>query len=276
MSLVESWPSTEARSNERLTHTPSSRSAVSGSRAASVCTKQSIVAKFGEIIPAPLHCALRRTVPDGSSTARLARFSEASVVWIACWKATSPPCSSAGPAARIPCSIFSTGRWWLIPPVEASAISSGSQPSAIAAAPCVLAASSSPRPPVAALAQPEFASTARRPSRRQRSWLTITGAAGSPVAVKRAALTGCSASHTSSPRSWLPLGLIPQITPAARKPAGSPASGPRSRTCSGAGTQREWKNGCGGPEATPPNTFVPGVFLPSALISGLPPRGSRT
>jgi hypothetical protein len=54
VSLVESWPSTLMRSNERLTVTPSSRSAVSGASAASVCTKQNIVAKAGEIMPAPL------------------------------------------------------------------------------------------------------------------------------------------------------------------------------------------------------------------------------
>ena len=103
---------------------------------------------------------------------------------------------------------------------------SGATPSAIAAAPWVLAASSSPRRPVAALAQPELASTARSASRRQRSWLSSTGAAGVPVAVKRAALTGRSASQTSSPRSGLPLGLIPHATPAARNPAGRPALGP--------------------------------------------------
>ena len=44
VSLVESWPSTEMRSKERLTQTPSSRSAVSGASAASVWTKHSIVA----------------------------------------------------------------------------------------------------------------------------------------------------------------------------------------------------------------------------------------
>ena len=66
MSLVESCPSTEMRSNERLTQTPSSRSAVSASSAASVSTKHSIVANAGEIMPAPLACAHSRTVPDGS------------------------------------------------------------------------------------------------------------------------------------------------------------------------------------------------------------------
>ena len=54
VSLVESWPSTVMRSNERFTVTPSSSSAVSADSAASVCTKQSIVAWLGEIIPAPL------------------------------------------------------------------------------------------------------------------------------------------------------------------------------------------------------------------------------
>ena len=44
VSLVESCPSTETRSNERSTHTPSSRSAVSADSVASVWTKQSIVA----------------------------------------------------------------------------------------------------------------------------------------------------------------------------------------------------------------------------------------
>ena len=67
VSFVDSWPSTEMRSNERLTQTPSSSSAVSGASAASVCTKQSIVAKAGSIMPAPLACALSRTVPEGSS-----------------------------------------------------------------------------------------------------------------------------------------------------------------------------------------------------------------
>ena len=100
MSLVESWPSTEMRSNERLTHTPSSRSAVSAASAASVCTKHSIVAKAGEIMPAPLACAHRRTVPPVSSTSRLARFSNASVVMIAAVKSPSPSGRSSELRAR--------------------------------------------------------------------------------------------------------------------------------------------------------------------------------
>ena len=91
MSLVESWPSTEMRSKERLTHTPSSRSAVSACSTASVCAKQSIVAKLGWIMPAPFACALTRTVPPaGSATSSVSRFSNASVVAIARQNAASP------------------------------------------------------------------------------------------------------------------------------------------------------------------------------------------
>ena len=91
MSFVDSWPSTEMRSNERFTQTPSSRSAVSAPSAASVWTKHSIVAKFGWIIPAPLACALSRTRPAGQLRRRAyARFSNASVVRIASAKSSSP------------------------------------------------------------------------------------------------------------------------------------------------------------------------------------------
>ena len=75
MSLVDSCPSTEMRPKLRWTVTPSSRSAVADSSAASVSTKHSSVAKRGEIIPAPLACAQSRTVPEGSATSSVARFS---------------------------------------------------------------------------------------------------------------------------------------------------------------------------------------------------------
>ncbi len=124
--------------------------------------------------------------------------------------------------------------------------------------------------PVAAFAQPELARIARSPSSWQRSRLSSTGAAGVAVAVKRAALTGRSASQTSSARSGLPLGLIPHVTPAALKPAGSPASRPSSRTCAGAGTQRERKNGRGGPSelAVAVDGFAGAHSSP--LVSGRP------
>ena len=62
-------------------------------------------------------------------------------------------------------------------------------PPAIAAAPCMRAASSKPRRPVAALALPELTTTTRIASSRVRSLVSTTGAASTPERVKRAALT---------------------------------------------------------------------------------------
>ena len=64
VSLVESWPST-ADAVERALHAarPRAGRASRRRRAASVCTKQNIVAKRGEIMPAPFACADSRTVP---------------------------------------------------------------------------------------------------------------------------------------------------------------------------------------------------------------------
>ena len=66
MSLVESWPSTEMRSKARFTHTPVNRSAVSAVSAASVSTKQNMVANRGEIMPAALRLARK---PNGARRA---------------------------------------------------------------------------------------------------------------------------------------------------------------------------------------------------------------
>ena len=126
-------------------------------------------------------------------------------------------------------------------PVEQTATWSSRTRAAIAAPPCMCAAASIPRPPVAALALPEFAAMARRPSSCVRSCVTSTGAASTPDRVKRAALTVSSGSQTSSPRSRAPDAFSPQATPEARKPAGSPAPG-ASATASGTSTQREEKN----------------------------------
>ena len=79
------------RSNERLTQTPSSRSAVSASSAASVCTKQSIVAKRRLDHPRALGLrAQAHGAAAGSATSSDARFSNASVVMIAAAKSASP------------------------------------------------------------------------------------------------------------------------------------------------------------------------------------------
>ena len=69
MSLVESWASTVTRSNERLTQTPSSRSAVSArERRVGLRRSRASSRSAGGIMPAPLACARSRTVPPDSST----------------------------------------------------------------------------------------------------------------------------------------------------------------------------------------------------------------
>src|SRR3954447_17843002 len=237
VSLVESCPSTDTRSNERATHTPSSRSAVSADSLASVWTKQSIVANDGEIIPAPLACAVSRTVPDGSATSASTSFSNLSVVRMASEK--SPiPCSRSSPRARAMPRIASLASSSTpITPVEATATWSSRTPPAIAAAPCMRAASSRPRRPVAALALPELTTTTRMASSRVRVWQSTTGAASTPERVNRAALT-VSGEATSNPRSSPPDGFRPQAAPAMRKPAGRSPS--RSPTWSGRSSHREW------------------------------------
>ena len=229
------------------------------------------MAKFGEIIPAPLHWAVRRTVPEGSRTSRLARFSNASVVWIAFWKSMSPSRRSCPLAARIPCSTASTGKYQLMPPVEPSSNSlrlhaHGERSGALRLGGVVQAASAGSGVGAAGVGE-------HRAQRIQAAALATEqhGAAAVPLAVKRAALTGRSVSQISRPRSWLPLGLIPQTTPAARKPAGSPVSGSSSRTCAGTATQREPKNGRGGPSLErSPHTSLP------ALIPATPYRNACT
>ena len=238
MSLVESWPSTEMRSKERFTHTPSSRSAVSGSSAASVWTKQSIVAKRGRDHPGAL--GLRGQAHGAARAARRrARRAWGTGRWCGSprrrprrrRRESSPRAASDALGDRVGRQRHAdhAGR-------GDRDRARGSTPTAIAAAPCIFAASSIPRRPVAALALPELATTARSASSRQRSWVSSTGAASTPERVKRAALTVSGASETSRPRSVPPLGFSPQATPAARKPCGSPPSA--SATCAAADPAR--------------------------------------
>ena len=270
MSLVESCPSTLTRSNERLTVTPSRRSHVSGDSAASVCTKHSSVAKSGEIIPAPLAWALSRTVPASSATSRLACLSSASVVRIARAKSVSPSGRSACVAATMPCMTAPMGSGTPITPVDATAIAlSSPTPLASAAAPCILAAFSNPGRPVAALALPALTTMPRIPSSVQRSRQSSTGADWVPERVKRAALVVAGAPDMSSPRSRSPLGLIPQATPAARKPRGSPPA--VSVMLSGTSIQREEKNERVAVTARPPGTANPPWWVLSPR-----PRANRT
>ena len=92
---------------------------------ASVCTKQSIVAKRGEIIPAPLHCAERRTSPTASTS--VGCLSSASVVRIAVAKPRGIGVERRRPAPGTRAAIRSPGSSTPITPVEATATWRGSQ-----------------------------------------------------------------------------------------------------------------------------------------------------
>ncbi len=134
--MVESWPSTVIRSKEPA---QAARSAPSGSASsASVCTKQSIVAKPGWIIPAPFACA--ETVTPSSRSVQLLR--QRSVVQIASAKESPPSAATAPAAACTPESTDSRSRGTPITPVSATATRAGGMPSA-AAAPSRIASAAS-------------------------------------------------------------------------------------------------------------------------------------
>ena len=119
----------------------------------------------------------------------------------------------------MPCSTASIGSGLPITPVEQTRTSAGAMPSACAAAAAIARASCMPRAPVQALALPELTTTARaRPSARC-SRESTTGAAARRLRVKApAAVAGPS--QATSARSGAPEALMPQVTPAARKPRG--------------------------------------------------------
>ena len=106
-------------------------------------------------------------------------------------------------------------------PVEDTSTCSTGQPTRSAAVTAMSRASVSPRAPVQALAQPLLTTTAAVvPSDRRRcSRVTVTGAATARLVVKMPA-DRAGGVDASSARSS-PDGLMPQATPAARKPAGA-------------------------------------------------------
>ena len=188
---------------------PSSRSARPGASTASVCTKHSIVAKRGEIMPAPLHCARAPDLARGQRKLEVRVLGEgvcgldrklevagAIGAQLADLAARIPRSNPPRPAGSAP-----------IPPVDATATWPPCTPAATAAAPCVWRRLPARDRPWPAFAQPELTSTARSPDSRQRSRLSCTGApAAVELAVKRAALTGADdvatpAARDRSPRS---------------------------------------------------------------------------
>jgi len=124
-----------------------------------------------------------------------------------------------------------------MPPVEASATAAG-RPHRESRGALRLGGVVEPRPPVAALAHPEFASTARRAFSSQRSRVTSTGAAGVPVAVKRAALTG-SRRRRRAPQVGFTAGLDPAGHPCCAEAGRQPGVGREIPHVRGRGHQRE-------------------------------------
>jgi hypothetical protein len=89
-----------------------------------------------------------------------ASFAYVSVVMIAVAESVPPSSESAAAAFRTPAITFESGSVVPITPVERTSTSSVSRPSRRAVSAAVARASSRPRSPVAALATPEFVTTA--------------------------------------------------------------------------------------------------------------------
>ena len=138
VSFVLICPSTVMRSNESAT---AARSAASGFWiSASVCTKQSIVAKPGSIIPAPFAWAESVT----PSTTRVQALAQRSVVMIASANPPPPAASSCLAASSMPRRTSSSGSGTPMTPVSATATAGPSSPSATAAASRIARASAYP------------------------------------------------------------------------------------------------------------------------------------
>ena len=179
----------------------------------------------GSIMPEPLVMPPTRNVPAArSSTSTAADFGNGSVVMMAVGgvggrrrrAAPPPPCGMPPRSA----AIF---RFTPMTPVEATSTSSAAQPTAAAVSAAISRASAMPCGPVQALAQPLLATMARaRPPVAARcAFDTSTGAAWAWFGREHRRPPWPACRTTSSARSGLPLALMPQCRPAARKPRGA-------------------------------------------------------
>ncbi|GJE45618.1 hypothetical protein AEGHOMDF_4818 [Methylobacterium soli] len=167
-------------------------------RAASVKTKDSIVAMSGAIMPAPLAMPLIRTGTPAISAVRVASFGKVSVVmiaWAAALQASGPPAARAAQSASTPSNLRAS-RGSPITPVEAMKIALSGQPAAAAAIRAVSATASRPLAPVKALALPELTTRARASGEARASRHQSTGAEGHFERVKTPAACVPSARAT--------------------------------------------------------------------------------
>ncbi len=177
VSLVDSWPSTVMRLNDRATASCSRPAQSSSETTASQVTKHSIVAMLGLIMPQPLAANPSLTLPSGSATCRAPYLACLSVVRMAeaKWSAAlaSPPPGRAAAAAAMPGSILSMGNCTPMSPVEHTPTCSTGSRRWLAVSSRMRAASASPCLPVTALALPALTTTARR-------WRAVAGLAREP------------------------------------------------------------------------------------------------
>src|SRR5882724_141094 len=217
VSLVEVSLSTVMRLNERSTVRLSTGSSAPRATAASVVTKQNIVAMWGSIMPTPLAIPPRVTVRPPISQRSAASFVRVSVVRMAS-AAACPPCgesdfTSVGMAARI----LSIGSGWPMTPVAPTSTCEAGIRSRSATCLTISRASRMPRSPLQTLEQPLLTTIVCRAPPRACSMETSTGAPFTWFVVNTAAERAGEGEWMRA-RSFLPLGLMPAATPAARMP----------------------------------------------------------
>ena len=210
-------PSASARSKLVLVASRRASSRADGSREASVVSTTSIVASPGASIPAPL--AMPPIVHPPSWWADC--LITVSVVMIAVAAASPPVAASCTQARPIPEVTSVMGSRVPIRPVEQTATSPASIPSAAAVAPAMAWASVRPGCPVQALAPPEFRTTARSCPLATASRDHLTGAATTRLRVNTPAAANRGPRLATTARSRRPLALMPDATPAAANPWGA-------------------------------------------------------
>ena len=132
-SFVDSCPSTLIRLNEPATASATIAVQSDPVTTASHVTKQSIVARFGEIIPAPFAATPNRTSPSGKASLSAPCLAVRSVVRMAAAKRSPPSAAIFGAASPMPRSILGIGNATPITPVEQTATSRSARPTALAA-----------------------------------------------------------------------------------------------------------------------------------------------
>ena len=161
VSEVEVSPSMVTALKVSVTPSLSSACKAGAAIAASVNTKESMVAMSGAIMPAPLAMPLMVTVALPMRACAVATFGKVSVVMIACAAARKSPGRTRWLRPCITGANLEASSGSPITPVEARKISDGLQPVALAAISAVSLVATRPLFPVKALALPELTTSAR-------------------------------------------------------------------------------------------------------------------